>query len=79
MNGSSDAGGGAEAFETARLAMDVALAGLSFETPNSGLVCDTAAYGTAGAESVRLSVSTENGLERHFEEEERHAKPSGNR
>ena len=60
-------------FEAARLGMDVALAGLSFETSSSGLVCDTMASGSTGLEAVKLSVSTETGLEKHFEKGAQHA------
>ncbi|PIE55404.1 MAG: hypothetical protein CSA35_01140, partial [Dethiosulfovibrio peptidovorans] len=74
MNGSSDVG----AFETARLAMDVALAQLSFETPDSGMICNVAASSSAGMGAVRLSVSVDNGLEKHFEEGVRHAEQSRN-
>lgn len=55
-------------FEVARLGMDVALAGLSFETPNPGQICDAVVSGSTGMESVKLSVSTETVLEKHFEE-----------
>ena len=79
MNGTLDAESDAANFEVARLGMDVALAGLSFETPNSGLVCDTAAPGVFGADAVRLSVSAESGLEKHFEEGDQHVELSRNR
>ena len=48
--------------------MDVALAGQSFEGPNSGQVCDTLLSGSSGVEAVRLSVASEASLEKHFEE-----------
>ena len=53
--------------------MDVALAGLSFEGPNSGQVCDTFLSGSSSVEAVKLSVSTETGLEKHFEDGAQHA------
>ena len=48
--------------------MDVALAGQSFEGPNSGQVCDTLLSGSSGVEAVRLSVASEASLEKHFED-----------
>ena len=48
--------------------MDVALAGLSFEGPNSVQVCDPLLSGSSGVEAVRLSVASEASLEKHFEE-----------
>ena len=54
--------------ETARLGMDVALAGLSFEAPGSGLVCDTLLSGFSDVEAVKLSVASEASLDKHFED-----------
>ena len=54
--------------ETARLGMDVALAGLSFEAPGSGQVCDALLSGSSGVEAVKLSVASEASLEKHFED-----------
>ena len=65
--------------EAARLGMDVALAGLSFETPNSGLVCDALLSGSSGVDVVKLSVSTETCLEKHFEKGAQHVELSRNR
>ena len=68
MNGTLDAESDAANFEVARLGMDVALAGLSFETPNSGLVCDTLLSGFSDVEAVKLSVASEASLDKHFED-----------
>ena len=65
--------------EAARLGMDVALAGLSFEKPNSGLVCDALLSGSSGVDVVKLSVSTETCLEKHFEKGAQHVELSRNR
>ena len=54
--------------ETARLGMDVALAGLSFEAPGSGQVCDALLSASSGVEAVKLSVASEASLEKHFED-----------
>ena len=65
--------------ETDRLAMDVALAGLSFGTPGCGLACDAAMSEPFGTDAVKLSVSAEDSLNKHFERGARHAGLSGNR
>ena len=64
-------------FEVARLGMDVALAGLSFGMPSCGLVCDTFLSGSFGTDTVKLSVSAEDSLNKHFERGARHAELSG--
>lgn len=75
VNGPSNAGNS----ETDRLAMDVALAGLSFGTSGCGLVCDAAMSEPFGTDAVKLSVSAEDSLNKHFERGARHAGLSGNR
>ena len=58
-----------DAYDAARLKMDIAIAGLSFETQDSAQVVDLASSAAAGQESVQIFTPQEEDVAgKHFEE-----------